>query len=366
MYTKKSVDNKKRLLALIILILQSSSLVLLMRYTRTNYSNSDELYIPSTAVCLTELIKIIACIIIYYFNNHDGYNMITSTTLLLNKSKHKRILSQLKQDILQADDGIKLAIPAALYALQNNMLYIALSNLDAATYQVTYQLKVLSTAIFSVYMLKKRLNNTQWICLFMLMFGVALVQLDSIEHDHNDVDKITTKNNTFIGLLAVLCSCITSGFAGVYFEKVLKNSSTTLWIRNIQLGIFGFIFSFILMLINDLHQIQLKHNIFHGYNVLVLLVILCQALGGLLVAIVVRYTDQVIKGFALSIAVVLSCFFSIIFFDFQPTYKFIIGSILVLLSNYFYSQNKQAKNSYQMMKSSILPTTNRANILRTE
>lgn len=30
----------------------------------------------------------------------------------------------------------KLVIPAALYTIQNNLLFVALSNLDAATYQV--------------------------------------------------------------------------------------------------------------------------------------------------------------------------------------------------------------------------------------
>lgn len=34
-------------------------------------------------------------------------------------------------------ETMKLAIPAGIYTLQNNLLYIALSNLDAATYQVT-------------------------------------------------------------------------------------------------------------------------------------------------------------------------------------------------------------------------------------
>ena len=39
-----------------------------------------------------------------------------------------------------------------------------------------------------------------------------------------------------IGLLAVVVACLTSGFSGVYFEKILKGSKTSLWIRNIQLG----------------------------------------------------------------------------------------------------------------------------------
>lgn len=39
-----------------------------------------------------------------------------------------------------------------------------------------------------------------------------------------------------IGLAAVLSSTLTSGFAGVYFEKILKTGPASVWIRNIQLG----------------------------------------------------------------------------------------------------------------------------------
>ena len=38
--------------------------------------------------------------------------------------------------IMQPKEFAKLLLPAALYTLQNNLGYIALSNLDAATYQV--------------------------------------------------------------------------------------------------------------------------------------------------------------------------------------------------------------------------------------
>lgn len=40
----------------------------------------------------------------------------------------------------------------------------------------------------------------------------------------------------FIGFGAVLMATLTSGFAGVYFEKILKTGPTSVWMRNIQLG----------------------------------------------------------------------------------------------------------------------------------
>ena len=46
----------------------------------------------------------------------------------------------------------------------------------------------------------------------------------------------SASSKKFLGLLAVSVACLSSGFSGVYFEKVLKGSSTSVWIRNIQLG----------------------------------------------------------------------------------------------------------------------------------
>ncbi|CAN0154192.1 unnamed protein product, partial [Hapterophycus canaliculatus] len=47
------------------------------------------------------------------------------------------------------------------------------------------------------------------------------------------------RQNPLLGLVMVLMACCTSGFAGVYFEKVLKGTSVSLWVRNMQLSGFG-------------------------------------------------------------------------------------------------------------------------------
>jgi len=47
--------------------------------------------------------------------------------------------------------------------------------------QVTYQLKILTTALFSVSMLGKRLGLYQWLSLLLLMAGVTLVQVSEAQ-----------------------------------------------------------------------------------------------------------------------------------------------------------------------------------------
>ena len=77
-------------------------------------------------------------------------------------------------------DCWKLSIPALLYVIQNSLQFVAISNLPVATFQVTYQMKILTTAAFSVALLRKKLSSSKWISLFFLAIGVGIVQLQTI------------------------------------------------------------------------------------------------------------------------------------------------------------------------------------------
>ncbi|CAM9175000.1 unnamed protein product, partial [Hapterophycus canaliculatus] len=121
-------------------------------------------------------------------------------------------------------DMLKMAVPACLYVVQNNLNYVAISNLDGPTFQLLYQLKILTTALFSVTMLKRVLLARQWGALAMLALGVGLIQMSSISgtpEDHAvDETEGSRRQNPLLGLAFVLLACCSSGFAGVYFEKV--------------------------------------------------------------------------------------------------------------------------------------------------
>lgn len=56
------------------------------------------------------------------------------------------------------------------------------------------------------------------------------------ESEGDTEQKVLSAGSQFAGLMAVLMACVSSGFAGVYFEKILKETKQSVWVRNIQLG----------------------------------------------------------------------------------------------------------------------------------
>lgn len=238
-------------------------------------------------------------------------------------------------------ESIKVLIPASLYAIQNNLAFFALNNLDPATYQVAYQLKILTTAMFSVMIVHKKIHNRQWFALFLLFVGVSLVQLpqksDDLTAETNPVKNIGEKNR-FLGLLAVIACCMSSGFSGVYFERLIKiNAHQSLWIRNFQLATFCLLISTVAMLYQDYGKIR-EMGILQGYSYLTWFVVFLQAFGGLIVAAVVKHADNVLKGFATSISIILSTTLSFCLFDdFNPTSNFYSGATIVIISTIIYS-----------------------------
>uniref|UniRef100_A0A8C4NAP6 Solute carrier family 35 member A2 n=1 Tax=Eptatretus burgeri TaxID=7764 RepID=A0A8C4NAP6_EPTBU len=207
---------------------------------------------------------------------------------------------------------------------------------DTAHQIITYQLKILTTALFSVQLLGRQLSRQQWISLVLLFFGVGLVQIQSSGGSRETVSN-QADQDPLIGLLAVVASCISSGFAGVYFEKILKGTSASIWLRNVQLGLFGSLLGLLLMYIKDGSAIATQ-GIFFGYTPLVWTVILNQAFGGLLVAVVVKYADNILKGFATSLAIVISTLVSIYIFKFRMDVLFSVGATLVISAVYLYGR----------------------------
>lgn len=313
--------------SLLMLVAQTVGVVFAMRLSRTR---PGPRYLTSTAVFFSEVIKII-CSFIF---------------LCSEKGSIGSAAVQVKQHFTRnPSETLKVCVPGLLYTLQNNLLFIALSNLSGAVYQVTYQLKILTTAILSVLILGKSLGAVKWSALAMLTAGVTFIQLPrgdatTTTAPHMDVDALgnpVATGNPAIGLTAVLAACVTSGLAGVYLEKILKQTDASIWLRNIQLGTFGAVVGFIGCLSKDYAAIR-EAGFMQGYNGLVWGVIMLQAVGGLVVAAVLKYADNILKCFGNALSIVLSCLLSAVLLkEFVPDFLFVVGTLLVMQATALYS-----------------------------
>ena len=312
-------------------------------------------YLPSTAIFLTELFKLAVCLTIALYE----------VSLTIPRSMPATTLFSSLGSAIFAGDSWQMAIPAFLYTLANSLQYVGITNLDAATFQVTYQLKIIVTAIFSVTILKRTLSARQWISLLLLMAGVAIVSLphgesgplasshhtrvyiprsfeslrrelrlgssqssrfsrrsatyEGIEED--EMALVYPRVDASIGLLAVVGVCLFSGLAGVYFEKVVKDTpkAASLWIRNVQLSVYSLFPAFFIGVIFIDGETVARNGFFDGYNWIVVLSIAVQSFGGIVAAFCIFYADNISKNFAISISMVLSSLASFLFFGFQAT-----------------------------------------------
>ena len=106
--------------SLVILVAQNAALVLTMRYSRI--ANTEKMYLASTAVVLTELMKLTISLSVVFYN--DGLDI---------EKTGKQLYSEI---IVKFAEVMKVSVPSVLYTIQNNLLYVALSHLNAVTFQV--------------------------------------------------------------------------------------------------------------------------------------------------------------------------------------------------------------------------------------
>uniref|UniRef100_G1R8X5 Solute carrier family 35 member A2 n=1 Tax=Nomascus leucogenys TaxID=61853 RepID=G1R8X5_NOMLE len=313
--TASAAHRRLKYISLAVLVVQNASLILSIRYARTL---PGDRFFATTAVVMAEVLKGLTCLLLLFAQKRGN---VKHLVLFL----HETVL-------VQYVDTLKLAVPSLIYTLQNNLQYVAISNLPAATFQVTYQLKILTTALFSVLMLNRSLSRLQWASLLLLFTGVAIVQAQQA----GGGGPRPLDQNPGAGLAAVVASCLSSGFAGVYFEKILKGSSGSVWLRNLQLGLFGTALGLVGLWWAEGTAVATR-GFFFGYTPAVWGVVLNQAFGGLLVAVVVKYADNILKGFATSLSIVLSTVASIRLFGFHVDPLFALGAGLVIGAVYLYS-----------------------------
>jgi len=255
---------------------------------------------------------------------------------------------------LEQDRPTPAQVPALLYLVQNNLQYVAVGYLDAATYTVSYQSKIIWSGILSVVLLGRKLGAHKWLGIALLAIGVAAVQLAGQKQSEasGDADSAAGKS---VGLVAIardrvafrrrclgarrgaasafrqwvlgarrralhggaastrveeqfiqcradsaevapaqVLAAMVSALAGVYFEKILKGAKVGLWTRNLQLAGYSVLVGYGKLAASPQGAALRagQTSFFFGYTPMTWVCVTMNAFGGLLVGTVIKHRSR--------------------------------------------------------------------------
>lgn len=224
------------------------------------------------------------------------------------------------------------AVPAILYALNNNLVVVMQAYMDPSSFQVLSNLKIAFTALLYSFCLGKRLQHTQWLSLGLLMCaGVChtYICLDLGEPERALSEEGPRPHITAWGLFLVLVYCFVSGLAAVYTESVLKSQRLPLSLQNLYLYVFG-------TAINGISLVGSEKSFLEGYSGVVWVIIAGQAANGLLMSVVLKHGSGITRLFVISCSMLVNALLSWAILGLQLTPLFLLPVCMIGLAAYLY------------------------------
>eukprot|EP00466_Bigelowiella_natans_P012285 jgi/Bigna1/46846/estExt_Genewise1.C_70210 len=318
-------------IALAVLTVQNTTVPITMRLARTTDAAAPgEEYCVPVLVLISEVMKLISSSFLLAYETNSGVAAM------------KEVQNSFVNDL---PTTLKLGVPAGLYFIMNTCCQLANSYLPAAVYQVTYQGKSLVVALMSVILLGRRLQVFRWMAIAGLAIGVAMVNVSKAP---DNVSKSTEGADSLmiLGLGYSFTAAICSGSAGVYFEMMIKKQQPktasgqpgkqpSLWLRNIQLAFFSILIAIPACIASTSFD---ANDPLRGFDIKVWALGVNNALGGLIVALVVKHADNIMKCFSNATSTVLATVICIPLFGFEPTPLFVLGAFIVLASVLLYGE----------------------------
>lgn len=185
-------------------------------------------------------------------------------------------------------------------------------------------LKIFATALTFRFMLKKRLNVLHWFFITLLMAGL-LVATPQPTSDRKHEKKVA------LGTFLVVIVCLSSAFAGVYFEQQLKTAKEHPVLQNLVLYCLTSLMCATVQLFRN-EMADGWRTFFEGQTFYVWGAILSGAIYGQVVALTLYFCDNMVKVFASSLATFASAILDFMFFGKEIGFNVCVGGLLVLFA----------------------------------
>jgi len=325
------------------------------------YFNHSHFPIPQTCiVVLAELVKLV-------------------TTLLRAK------LTPPSFSLQSLRSSLRFLLPSVLYAINNNIYYAGLSLVPPPIWLMLCSIRTVVTATIYKFVLRRHITLLQFVGAALIVISIAIAKTPDIlqilrptvddetvraslmdqnetKHDSNINETGSTTVNAIpitAILLALVASCNSVG-SSVYTEQLFKNTNKGESFLDQQFWLYAY-GSLVATTVHFISKptytlpvlIQDIQNTDSTILTILVIAVLFASLGGIVVASILKYLDNIVKEYTGSVANILTAVLSSVLFPdkfkFTP---FIIMSMTSLLSGIYLYETKKAPPQEQATNTS--------------
>ncbi|XP_072037884.1 probable UDP-sugar transporter protein SLC35A4 [Amphiura filiformis] len=285
------------------------------RYGRIQYSSAS-------VVFMIEVTKLVASVILWISQPINEWSL----------AGFRRHISLKK--------SLPFAVPAVLYALNNNIVVHIQMYMDPASFQMLSNLKIVSTAFLYRLIIKRRLTSVQWFAILLLIMAGASNSYGSL--NPSNMYEESTVYVTTSGLILMTIYCTISGLAGVFTEYILKrHHKTPLSVQNFLLYSYGIPLNLLAYLVSSRASMEdaddEAQGLFEGYNTWTVIIIITQALNGLIMSAVMKHASNITRLFIISCAMVVTTLLSVELLELELNTYFCSAFALVFFALLLYN-----------------------------
>ncbi|KFQ31122.1 putative UDP-sugar transporter protein SLC35A4, partial [Merops nubicus] len=224
---------------------------------------------------------------------------------------------------------VPFALSALLYAANNNLVVHMQLFMDPSTYQVLSNLKIVSTALLYSLLLRRRLGARRWLALLLLVAAGVSYSCGGLQ-DPGGPSRMEL-HITPVGLVLISVYCLISGLSAVYTEAILKTQALPLSLQNFFLYFFG-------VLLNSMGYFWsgTEGGFLEGFSSWVLVIVISQALNGLIMSVVMKHSSNITRLFVISCSILVNALLSVALFDLQLTLLFFVAVVCIGLAVHLY------------------------------
>ncbi|CAE7268441.1 CSTLP2 [Symbiodinium natans] len=230
--------------------------------------NENYSFEPMCAVLLTELLKLV----------------ISTCLILHDRARRGTPVAHLPS----AGDVAWLALPALIFTLNNILVWWAIGNNDISTFGVFRDSMILWTAFLWRITFGLPLGNVRLLAILVMVLGLALNQVENL---------LRSRLSWPLVLVLLMTAC--NAFGSVLNEFALKRKvGMDINIQNAVLYAATVLFTGAMIMISGRGAQLNQSGFFHGFTRHTMFTVTMQALAGLTVSRILKYSDAVQKNIA--------------------------------------------------------------------